>query len=62
MASVSAAVSSARHPAQHDRHQQRRGLIVGQAAVGHAGDEEVDGGAVERAAVPLLPYEIDRAH
>ena len=41
------------HAAEQDRHQQRRGLVVGQTAVGHAGDEELDLRAVERAAVPL---------
>ena len=31
-----------RHPAQHDGHEQRGGLVVGERAVGDAGHEELD--------------------
>jgi hypothetical protein len=49
-------------PRKHNRHQQGGRLVIRQAAVGHSRDKEVDGGAVERTAVPLLTYEIDRPH
>ena len=51
-----------RHSAQQDRHQQRGRLIVGQAAVGYAGNKKVDGGAIERTPIPLVSYQVDRAH
>jgi hypothetical protein len=51
-----------RHPANEDRHEQCRCLIVGKAAIGDAGNEKIDSGAIERTAITLIPYEIDCAH
>ena len=62
MASVSQAVSSGRHAPQQDGHQQRRRLVVGQAAVGNPVDEVINLGAVQDPAVPLMPYQVDCTH
>ena len=59
---MSASSFLGRHPPQEDGHQERRGLVVGKRAARHTGNEEVDGGAIEHAAIPFLPYQIDRAH
>ena len=53
IASVSAAVSSAVMPRRTIAMSSADGLVVGQAAVGHAGDEAIDVGAIERAAIPF---------
>ena len=51
-----------RHAAQHDRHQQRGGLIVGNGAVGDARDEIFDLAATECSAVALAADNVDRSH
>ena len=51
-----------RHAAQHDGHQQRGGLVVGNGAVGDARDEIFDLAATERSAVALAADDVDRSH
>jgi hypothetical protein len=48
--------------AEEDRHQERRQLVVADAAVGGAADEELQLCFLETAAVPLLANEIVGAH
>ena len=49
-------------PVQHDGHQQGGRLVVGPGPVGHAGDEPLQGGAIQLAAIPFGANEIDGAH
>jgi hypothetical protein len=51
-----------RHAPEDDRHQQRSGLVIGNSAVSDPADDEVDFGAPERTAIPLLTNEVNRAH
>ena len=62
IASVSQAVSSSVMPLQHDRHQQRRRLIVGQRSVGDAANERVDVLARQGLPVALGANDVDGSH
>ena len=62
MASVRRGGFLGRHAAQEDGHEQRRGLVIGETAVGNGGHKEVDGGPIEHSAIPFLTYQVDRAH
>ena len=62
MASVSAAISGAGHPAQHDGHQPGRHLIIGNVAAGICGNELLDFFAGEFARVSLAADQINGAH
>ena len=62
IASAHVASSRVGQAAEEDRHQHRGDLVVGDRAVGDAGDERADLGVVERAAVALLADQLDRKH
>jgi hypothetical protein len=47
-------------PAEVDRHEHRRDLVVGEAAVGDAGDEAAQLGGGQRATVALGADQLDR--
>ncbi len=62
IASVSARQLGAVEAAEEDRHQQRRRLVVGDAAVGHAAHERPDLLGRQRAAVALAADQLDDVH